>query len=169
MPAICVMALIFYFSSQTALESSDLSGGITRNFVEGTLNISKIELSAEERLVWIENMEGFVRKAAHVAEYGVLGLAVAYPLYAYGKRKRKMILWGEFICILYAVTDELHQLYVPGRAGRISDVVIDGIGALIGCLLFYFLTNFLQVHKKFVSVPGTRGGTKGRKGRRTER
>lgn len=139
-PAICVMVLIFYYSSQTAVESAGLSGGITRRFVEGILGVSKIELSAAERLVWLENMEIVVRKGAHMAEYGVLGIAVAYSLYVYGKRGRRLILWSELICVLYAATDEFHQLYVPGRAGQVGDVVIDGIGALVGCLVFFRAT-----------------------------
>lgn len=39
-------------------------------------------------------------------------------------------------CILYAASDELHQLFVPGRAGLITDVCIDSAGALLGILLF---------------------------------
>ena len=39
----------------------------------------------------------------------------------------------------YAVTDELHQLFVPGRAGMISDVLIDSLGVLFGCFLIYAL------------------------------
>ena len=39
-------------------------------------------------------------------------------------------------CILYAASDEFHQLFVPGRAGLITDVCIDSAGALLGILLF---------------------------------
>ncbi len=133
------MILIFYYSSQTAVESSNLSGGITRRFLESILNISKIKLSETDRLLWLEIMEIVIRKAAHMAEYAVLGIAVAYPVYVYGKRGKTLILWSELICIIYAATDEFHQLFVPGRAGLISDVIIDGLGALIGCYLYLII------------------------------
>lgn len=136
-PAICVMILIFLYSSQTAIESVELSGGITGRLVEVILNISKIELSPVDRLMWLEKMETVIRKAAHMVEYAILGIAVSYPLYVYGKRGKKLMLWGVLICVLYAITDELHQLYVPGRAGQVGDVVIDGIGGLVGCLVFF--------------------------------
>jgi VanZ family protein len=42
-------------------------------------------------------------------------------------------------CILYAVADELHQLFVPGRAASPVDVLIDTGGALLGILLFALL------------------------------
>lgn len=150
LPALCVMGLIFYYSSQTAIESSGLSGGITKRFLEGILNISNINLSETDRLLWLEIMEIVIRKAAHMAEYAVLGIAVAYPVYAYGKRGKRLILWSELICVIYAATDEFHQLYVPGRAGQVSDVIIDGIGALIGCFLYLLISKRIRASRRLI-------------------
>ncbi len=36
------------------------------------------------------------------------------------------------ICVLYAIFDEIHQLYVPGRSGEIIEVLIDSVGAGVG-------------------------------------
>lgn len=67
-----------------------------------------------------------LRKVAHLFEYGVLfallrraGLARASAL---------------VFCVLYAVTDEWHQSFVPGRRGAATDVLIDALGALTGLL-----------------------------------
>ena len=38
--------------------------------------------------------------------------------------------------VLYAASDEFHQLFVPGRAGSIRDVIIDGTGAVLGVCIF---------------------------------
>ena len=47
-----------------------------------------------------------------------------------------MSILGSFI---YACSDEVHQLLVPGRSGQICDVLLDTIGACIGVLLFTFI------------------------------
>ena len=49
--------------------------------------------------------------------------------------KRKLCL-GILFCVCYAISDELHQLFVPGRAGRLFDVCVDGAGACFGMVIF---------------------------------
>ena len=51
-------------------------------------------------------------------------------------RRELLIPWG--IAALYAVTDEFHQLFVPGRSGQFSDVVLDSAGALAGLLYWHW-------------------------------
>ncbi len=65
-----------------------------------------------------------LRKIAHAAEYAVLG---ALLLRALGRE-----LTAVAIGIAYAVTDEVHQAFVPGRHGAALDVVIDAVGVLVG-------------------------------------
>ena len=65
-----------------------------------------------------------LRKIAHAAEYAVLGVLL---LRAVGKE-----LPAAAIGIAYAVTDEVHQAFVPGRQGAVLDVLIDAVGVLIG-------------------------------------
>ena len=65
-----------------------------------------------------------LRKIAHAAEYAVLGALLAARL---GKE-----LPAVAIGIAYAVTDEVHQAFVPGRQGAVMDVLIDAVGVLIG-------------------------------------
>lgn len=51
-------------------------------------------------------------------------------------------------CILYAASDEFHQLFVPGRAGLVTDVCIDSAGALLGILLFLAALHLTSRHAK---------------------
>lgn len=44
---------------------------------------------------------------------------------------------------VYAATDEIHQLFVPGRAGRFSDVCIDGAGAVLGVVVFVVIVKLV--------------------------
>lgn len=67
-------------------------------------------------------------KGLHLLEYGMLFILV------YRATKKKM-LFSLVLTIVYAISDEIHQLFVPTREGRIRDVVIDSIGAFLGCLI----------------------------------
>jgi VanZ family protein len=69
-----------------------------------------------------------LRKLAHVAEYVVLGVLLARAL----EREWPALLVG----VAYAVTDEVHQLFVPGRAGSPLDVAVDALGVALGIAVF---------------------------------
>ena len=83
-------------------------------------------------LAFIRFSEGFIRKAAHFAEYGVLGvmltLSVApYPFFQ-GKRRWLLVFLG--LCI--AAVDEGIQFFTPGRDCNPMDVLLDTIGVCFG-------------------------------------
>ncbi len=69
-----------------------------------------------------------LRKGAHITEYAVLGALLLRAV----SRELPALLAG----LAYAATDEIHQHFVPGRAGRPLDVGIDAIGLVIGIVLF---------------------------------
>lgn len=70
-----------------------------------------------------------VRKLAHMVEYAILAVLV---LRAFSGSPRTALWKTIALGVLYALTDELHQSFVSGRAAAISDVLIDGLGVLIG-------------------------------------
>jgi VanZ family protein len=71
-----------------------------------------------------------LRKLAHLAEYAVLGVLLDRAL------RRPQLVIAVALASLYAVTDEVHQLFVEGRHGSPVDVGIDTLGALLGVLLW---------------------------------
>lgn len=142
-PAICVMVGIFYFSSQTAIESSGLSSNITEKILSIMQDLFYIQQDTTIGSVFFHIIEIIIRKAAHITEYAILSITIAYALYAYGRRRWKLILWSEVVSIIYAITDEFHQLFIPGRSGQITDVFIDGCGAFIGCFIFIIISNLI--------------------------
>lgn len=130
--AVLHMALIFAFSAQNAEQSSGTSMGFIRLFLDMFSNIgSDAALDAIA-----SGAEFFVRKAAHFSLYLLLGIYVTGFVTQFGLNTRKtaaaVILW----CFLYAVSDEAHQYFVPGRACRLYDMLIDTCGAAAGLLLF---------------------------------
>jgi VanZ family protein len=71
-----------------------------------------------------------VKKGGHALGYLLLGRA-----FLYGFRPKKAAPWLALgMCLFFAITDEIHQSFVPGRGPRVLDVGIDTIGALVGLL-----------------------------------
>lgn len=122
------MALIFYFSHQPATKSNELSSGIVE-LIDNT--IKKISPNINYNQV---NLNHIIRKSAHFGVYLILGILVANGLLATSISKSKGIYLSLLISILYAISDEIHQIYIPGRSGQASDVLLDSAGALVGIL-----------------------------------
>lgn len=117
------LILIFALSHMTGSDSSDKS----QIFVE-----LLIWLGIDPTLVPMEVLSFLVRKSAHFTEYLLLAI-IAFPLTAYYVKENRKAMWLTWtFCVLYAMSDELHQLMVPGRTGKVMDVFIDAAGARIG-------------------------------------
>ena len=117
------MTVIFLFSSQVGEDSSALSGRLVAVLVW---------LGIGEGTFLYENLGLFVRKGAHVTEFLVLFL-LAVNAFKNDVADRKKLLAAAFLFTVgYAVTDEVHQSFVPGRAGVPTDVLIDSIGPILG-------------------------------------
>lgn len=133
---ILIMALIFFFSSQTSEESTDVSDGITMKIVE----ILYPQLDVEDKVETAEELSHLVRKAAHFMIFAALGLSVATTVKAYCSiTNGQAIIRAMAICVAYACSDEIHQNFVSGRTMKFSDVLIDSAGALVGIGMFFLL------------------------------
>lgn len=130
---VAVAAAIFYFSSQPGDDSSQLSSGFIQTILDAVSRITGVKVADMEHLISILSTP--VRKGAHVTEYIVLYLSVAWAMYLSKLRGYRWTLTAMAVTFLYACTDEFHQRFVPGRAGRFTDVMIDCSGALILCIL----------------------------------
>lgn len=81
------------------------------------------------------------RKSAHVFEFAILtGLAFVWLREIFERDLGKRVLWtAGVLSIAYGALDELHQAFVFGRGSRLSDVMVDALGAGIAAALIYFL------------------------------
>lgn len=127
---ICCMSLIFNFSSQEATRSDDVSS----NFIKTIVKIVDFNdrLSEEEIEKIAENLNFLIRKAAHFSIYALLGLLFSLLICQYKSIKTNHFLFAIIFCFLYACSDEIHQLFVPGRSGEIKDVLLDTLGGTFG-------------------------------------
>lgn len=148
-PALIWMCIIFMFSAQPASESNQLSVGFTTVLVEilGRLLPFNIETSTINDFV--VQLNHLVRKFAHFSVYLVLGTLVSRALIK-NEFKHRVYLISFLICVTYAATDELHQLFVPGRGSQLKDVFIDSSGAFVGITLYKMLRELRKNNKKFV-------------------
>jgi VanZ family protein len=124
------MALIFLLSHQPVTKSNKLSTGITEKFVEIAGKVDS------DKNFNIGRLNHIIRKNAHFFAYLILGLLVLNGLRSSGIIGFKSILFAISICVLYAIFDEVHQLFVPGRGGQVRDVLIDGAGAIVGAIIY---------------------------------
>ncbi len=127
-------ALIFGFSAQNKQQSSAGSARITSKIVE---KVKSKEMSNRERINFRYDTERVVRKTAHVILYTILGVLAYLNARRYFKKRYLCI--ALLFCLLYAITDELHQLFVPGRSGQFTDVLVDFAGSLFGISVLYLI------------------------------
>lgn len=92
-----------------------------------------------------EKLNLMIRKNAHAFEYCVLAVVVSLLLSSFGLKGKSAVIYILFICLLYAVLDEFHQIYVPGRTSSVRDVLIDFMGAIIGMALYYLAVNLRTI------------------------
>lgn len=133
--AISWMAVIFYLSHQPGTASSNLSSGI----VAALLDLMDQVAPALE--FDIESFHTFVRKNAHFLAYFLLSLLSLNAWRSSGFRGFKQLALGFGMCVLFAVTDEIHQLFIAGRSGEARDVLIDSAGAGLGVVIYAVVDN----------------------------
>ena len=116
------VVVIFTFSLQPADASNQISSGLVRKIVE--LFIPNISEKGWEILHFL------IRKAGHFTEFFVLGIFSMLTIFQTKIRLKKI--QGLSFCAVIATMDETIQLFVNGRSGQVSDVVLDSVGALVG-------------------------------------
>lgn len=134
--ALLWMCVIFAFSAQEKEESSAVSEAFSYRVVNSTGLLFHLHLDEEELRRIADAIESGVRKTAHMTEFGILSVLLYVWLGKWQAATGKRMAFAAILSMLYAVSDELHQLLVPGRAGSVRDVMIDSTGAILGVIIF---------------------------------
>ncbi len=90
----------------------------------------------------IEQLHYAFRKCCHMTEFAALAVLAWWAIRQPQRNDKRQWRWDEAglalgITLLYAASDELHQVFIPSRTGQISDVVVDVIGGAIGLTLLW--------------------------------
>lgn len=146
--ALVWMCVIFTFSAQTKEESSAVSESLSYRMVSSTGHFFHWNLDDEQLREIADTIEYFVRKAAHMTEFAIMSVLLFIWVGQWEMTLLRRGIISFAVTALYAASDEIHQLFVPGRAGRIGDVLIDSAGALLGVIIFILLGKLIQTLRR---------------------
>lgn len=134
----CWMIIIFAFSAKPAGQSTDMSMSVGKTV--GKIFVSEFGTwSRSEQAQFAEKVDYPVRKVAHGVEYAVLGILLMLMFHSYDLQGTRCGVLSFAVGAVYAATDELHQLFVPGRSCQFTDVLIDSGGVLCGIMIFLII------------------------------
>ena len=134
------MIMIFCFSARPA-DLSDRDSGLFTQLAVRILNPEYQVWDQARQLAVLSAADRAVRKSAHFAEYFILCILYYRTLSLSVKRALTL---SAVLSVLYAVTDELHQYFVPGRAAMARDVLIDSSGVLFAVLIILIIRKFIK-------------------------
>ena len=134
--------IIFGFSSQNGTQSK----GISTKVSEIILNFSNIYKKADinEQTRMLNRTNAIIRKLAHFSIYTLLGLEIMGLMTKTKLKDKTRILITIGLGMSYAILDEFHQSFSPGRTPKVTDVYIDTLGIILGALLVILIRTFYQ-------------------------
>lgn len=141
------MGLIFFFSNQQAVDSDNVSNGVISKVIDVIEHIKGSEFTDNELDMIYDYAVTPVRKTAHFLIYTILGMLVFNLIKQYKVKIKDVIIISILICLFYACTDEIHQLFILGRSGELRDVLIDTLGSIFGIFVTYLMMKKLSYKK----------------------
>ena len=148
-----ILVTIFSFSNEVADKSSSTSAKV----IEGTIKMIEPKITQEKLNLKISILQPIIRKCAHFTLYAALGF-FTYNFVRTIRSKiiknrenttKTFLIASQIFCTTYSLTDEMHQMFIPGRSGEIRDILIDSLGALTGILICIV---FLRLVRKIITI-----------------
>ena len=146
LPGIIWMIIIFKFSNEPATVSGNTSSNVTKIIV--SIFTSK-DITEEQKNELIEKLDPMIRKLAHFSLYTIGGILILLYINIYKLEESKKIVYSIAIGSIYSCTDEIHQIFIPGRSGEFTDVMLDSIGIATGVCVC--LTIIKVINKIFIN------------------
>ncbi len=120
---LAILGFIFGLSAQDAEESKELSDSLVSRIFQW------LQLYIDGELI---------RKIAHMLEFTALSFSLYNGIFATWELKKSPLI-SLLITVICAIGDEIHQIFVPGRAFQFSDILIDSTGAIIGVVVYFIM------------------------------
>ena len=136
------LTFIFFMSNQNGSQSNELTNSIIYNFFK-LFNLSDSTIE-----ILISNLFFIIRKLAHFTEYFILGILFMNLFKEFNIVSKKKLIYCCLLCLLYAISDEFHQLFIGSRNGSIIDVLIDFIGSISGVLIYKLVQTKITLSKR---------------------
>ena len=162
LPTLLILQMCFIFiMSSFGHTSSDAQSNLFVDFI--AQNFPHVRHGLENNLISLNTLIFLVRKTAHFTEYAILGGLFFLNLRNWLKSNATLVKISKpqttkplakkvsldplkhplamsiLLSLLYACTDEIHQIFVPGRSAQFRDVLIDTLGASFGVIITYLI------------------------------
>lgn len=128
---VALLGFVYFFSSMDYFKTNDVSKKFTKSIAR-IIGKSKSEAELNR---FVNKANTFIRKLAHLFLFCMLGIFISFVMKLRYKLENKYNLISIAICMMFGMLDELHQKFVPGRSSKLTDVLIDTIGATLGIIL----------------------------------
>jgi len=132
LPVILWMVVIFGFSAR-----SDPYAYLPTAWDEPQVSSTPVPAGTPART--LPSTDEIIGRFLHVGEYLLLGFLVIRAVSWNRAIRAGNALLSVGLSILYALSDEFHQIYVPGRAFQVADLLLDLTGILIGVGIYFFI------------------------------
>lgn len=133
-----MIAFIFLNSAQPAEVSNQVSLGFL-SWVERFLEQCGLESGFTNHII---------RKAGHFAEFFILGILLLGTVRLFTRRPLRHVFKPLFLGLLVPVLDETIQLFVEGRSGQVTDILLDFSGAFSGILIMFCIIQAIDNKKE---------------------
>ena len=137
--ALLWMGMIFNLSAQPATQSGKFSIGISKELLVSGEKLGVLTEGTSTNKPLINRLDDTIRSGAHFAAFFILGLLVFAFLKKISKLSKYKYILTVLISAVYALLDEFHQYFVPGRAAQLSDFMLDCLGAICGMAIISLL------------------------------
>lgn len=134
---------ITVMSSMTGMTSGSASSGIVYNIVKGFFDTFNINVNAATFDNVFTITHSVLRKVMHMTEFAALTLCLIYTF----EHIKNSIFISAALAVCYAGADEIHQVFVDGRVGVYTDVLIDSVGIVIVVIFMSILAKYVYTAK----------------------
>lgn len=141
-----LLAIAFYVIYNFSAQNGEISGSLSLKVTEFIVKIvSKVKNMDEVvKLHYIEKLHPIIRKLAHFSVYTVVGFSIMGFMCTFDIKNIIKVIISFSVGVTYAVSDEIHQYFIPGRDAKVLDVCIDSIGVLTGIFILITLIVFVE-------------------------
>ena len=124
---------IFNFSNQGGAESSGLSRKVARTIIDQLPQTKK--LNEQDKNEAVEKSQTIIRKGAHLSIYTLVGILIMSFISTYKLHLKYKFSISILVGLIYAISDEIHQSFIPERTASPIDVGIDTFGVFLGIII----------------------------------
>lgn len=139
------MVTIFCFSNQKGTQSSITSNKVTKEIIEVLPSTKNLEENQKKEIV--KKVNPVMRKIAHYTIYLVGGILIMFFITTFELSEKRTIIYSTLIGLIYAITDEIHQMFMDGRTAKVTDVFIDTLGVITGIVIYITIEKIIYCIK----------------------